>query len=81
MACAICGKKISTIPYVAPIPITCTETKQSYIDLLADIDVQLINHPNYLIFRQTVNSQINVYDKNCGLFQVYILENIKPLII
>ena len=30
---------------------------------------------------QKEKSQINNYDKNCGLFQQYILENIIPIVI
>lgn len=81
MACTSCGARTYAPSYTPPVPVTCTETKQSYEDLLVKVDTQLITNPNYLIYRQTVKSQILNYDKGCGLFQKYILDNIVPLIV
>jgi hypothetical protein len=82
MACIRCGSNFSSnTNYIPPIPIICTETKQSYIDLLVKVEIQLVDNPQFNIFTQVVKSQIINYDKNCGLFQQYIIENIIPIII
>lgn len=80
MACGCGSSSTSTTNYTPIIVQNCNYSKQFYQDLLLDVQSQLQNNTNFIIYQQTVQSQINVYDKNCYLFQDYIENNILPLI-
>lgn len=66
---------------VPVIPQTCSKTLAEYQAILVKVNLQLKSNLNYNIFVSTVQSQINVYNSNCALFETYITENIEPLLI
>jgi hypothetical protein len=65
---------------IPPVPQTCSKTLAEYQAILVKVNTQLAKNLNYNIFTATVQSQINVYNSNCALFDTYITENIIPLL-
>ena len=82
MACMSCqgGNQVNSTPIPIVYP-TCTVTKSEYVVLLDKVKVQLVGNINLNLYISTIQSQINVYDKACSMFQEYILTNIKPLVV
>ena len=59
MACASCGARTYAPSYTPPVPVTCTETKQSYEDLLVKVDTQILNYDKSCgLFQQYILTNI-----------------------
>lgn len=82
MPCTLCGQQSTFVNTpISIIPQVCTKTKLEYETILTKVETQLTTNSNYNLFISTVKSQINVYDKNCSLFQEYIETVIVPILV